>query len=289
MKNRIAIILAFMAFLCSGNLHAQSRDEVTYSDTYLDTVTLKKVFFLNDYSMIGVEYGASGHLTMFNPTRKTEPFYKQGTFGVYYTKYSKLFGYMPYFGLKVGLRHGYEGYKFKADKETGAISTIEGATQAIMEFVDLPMTALMHFDSQHFTTQVEVGIYGGYRMNIERIGDNVSDELRNSFKDTDNRFDYGLTGGLGFGLVYDPFEFQVHANVRYSWGSLYAPDYYSQYYYRFAYPLDVMVTAGLYFHITKRTGKTKPQLKREAYDHVFHPKPVAETKDEDPFNIRQSR
>ena len=43
----------------------------------------------------------------------------------------------------------------------------------------------------------------------------------------------------------------------------------SKYYYRFAYPFDFMVTAGLYFQLTKRTGKGKTQLRKEAYDAVY--------------------
>ena len=98
--------------------------------------------------------------------------------------------------------------------------------------------------------------------------------------DWDRRFDYGLTGGLGFGIVFDPVEFHVNANVRYSWGTIYDPDYYNKDFYRFAYPFDVMVTAGLYFQITKRTGKTKGQIKREAYEQVYHPKTDANTDSE---------
>ena len=46
--------------------------------------------------------------------------------------------------------------------------------------------------------------------------------------------------------------------------SLYKPNYYNQYYYRFAYPMDIGVVGGLYFHLTKRTGKTRAELRKEA-------------------------
>ncbi|MBQ2150294.1 MAG: hypothetical protein II434_02050, partial [Bacteroidales bacterium] len=57
--------------------------------------------------------------------------------------------------------------------------------------------------------------------------------------------------------------------VRYSWSNLYNPDYLSPYYYSFAYPLDVMVTAGLHFHISRKTGKTNAMLRKEARTIVF--------------------
>ena len=59
--------------------------------------------------------------------------------------------------------------------------------------------------------------------------------------------------------------------LRYSWSSLYEPDYASEYYYRFAYPLDIVITAGIYFQLTKRSGKSRAALRREAYDSVYNP------------------
>ena len=248
-----------------------------YSDLYLDTVQIKKVFTLNDYSMIGVEYGASGSMTMFTPTKKQSYLLAPSTMGVYYTRYGKLFNYLPYFGFKVGLRYSAEGYRFKEDKETHITPNQEGANSALIRIADVPFMGMFHVDGEHFSIMADIGIYGGYRLSIEREGDNVRDEIRNSFLEYEHRLDYGLTGGLGFSIVFAPFEFQVNANVRYSWGTLYDCDYASQYYYRFAYPLDVMVTGGLYYHITRRTGRTKPQLRREAYDRVYNPQKYEDT------------
>jgi hypothetical protein len=245
--------------------------KVDYPDSYLDTVSIKRVFMLNDYSMIGAEYGVSVSRTMFAPTKKQTNLFVPQVAGVYYTRYGKMFGYLPYFGMKIGVRYSSEGYRFKPDKETGVSPDVEGATQAIIKIVDAPFMAMFHVDTPHFSVFADAGIYGGYRLSIERTGNRVDPDIANSFLEYDHRFDYGLTGGVGFALVFDPFEFQVNANVRYSWGSLYAPDYASKDYYRFAYPFDVMLTGGLYFHITRRTGKTKPQLRREAYEHVYHP------------------
>ena len=137
--------------------------------------------------------------------------------------------------------------------------------------------AHFHSDGLHFKVMVDAGIYGGYRLGIERIGDRVREDVRHSFMEWDKRIDYGIAGGLGFGLVFNPVEFHVNANVRYSWGSLYEPDYVSKDFYRFAYPLDFMLTAGLYFQVTKRSGKTKAQIRREAYEQVYHPQTNADT------------
>ena len=242
--------------------------------------SLKKVFSLNDYTMVGVEYGASASKMQFNPSKTQTYMIAPGTFGVFVMKYGKLFDGSPNFGFKLGARYSHEGYQFKENKETGITPNLEGANKAIIEYAEVPFMAHFHSDGLHFKVMVDAGIYGGYRLSIQRIGDRVREEYRNAFMEWDRRLDYGLTGGVGFGIVFDPFEFHVNGNVRYSWGTLYNPDYYSQYFYRFAYPLDIMVTAGLYFQITKRTGKTRGQIRREAYQQVYFPKNEADSDSE---------
>jgi hypothetical protein len=60
---------------------------------------------------------------------------------------------------------------------------------------------------------------------------------------------------------------------KHSLSSLYAPDYYSQYYYRYAYPSNIVISAGLHFQLTKRTGKTKTELKKQAKEIVYGKNP----------------
>ena len=75
------------------------------SNEYLDTVQVKKKFLINDYSMIGVHYGVQLLNTSFNPVWNTQFIFKPNTFGITYTRYGKMFGFMPYFGFQVGLFH----------------------------------------------------------------------------------------------------------------------------------------------------------------------------------------
>ena len=243
-----------------------------FTDAYLDTVNVGKTFKLNDYSMIGVEYGGSGNRMMFNPPKTQTTLYLLDTYGIYYIRCYKLFDGSPVIGSKIGLRYSHEGYKFKENKETGLTPDIEGAKQAVMEVVELPFMLHLHTDGPNYMVAADAGIYGGYRLSIERTGDYVRDAIAHSFLETDRRFDYGLNAGIGFGIVVSPFEFHVNANVRWSWNSIYDPDYYSKDYFRFAYPFDVIVTAGVYYHLSRRTGKNRAQLRQEAYEQVYHPK-----------------
>ena len=72
---------------------------------------------LNDYILVGVQYGAGMSRMMWNPTQKQESVFMPYNFGITFTKYGKMFGYMPYFGFQAGIFLGQEGYKFKHNEE----------------------------------------------------------------------------------------------------------------------------------------------------------------------------
>lgn len=257
---------------------------------------------INDYSMIGFHGGITLSNCIWNPTMKQEYLFNPVNFGITYTRYGKMFNSLPFFGLQVGLVYGQEGYKFKRDEDKDYTPTVEGATQARFKMIELPMMAHIHVDFWKMKLMANIGLYGGYRLAIERTGPGVSEELKNNFKDTDIRFDYGIKGGVGLGFMFDPIEIHITAMYKYSMSSLYQPDhmpheypYYGQYYYRYAYPNNIVISAGVHFQLTKRTGKTKAQLRKEAKEIVdkglefkLEPelKPEMETK-QDP-NIKQN-
>lgn len=271
------LIVSCLLILLFVPVHSQDKTKLnpvdSFPDIYLDTVQVKKQFMINDYSLVGVQYGVSFNQMSFNPSEKQSMLFNPQYFGVTYTKYGKLFGFMPNFGLQVGLFYGHQGYKFKKDITTGNTYTIENATQAVMDVVEVPMLTQVHIDFWRMKLMVSAGIYGGYRLNIERTGDAVDAAIRNSFKDTDIRLDYGLKGGVGVAFEFDPIEIHFQGMVKYGWSSLYQPDYASQYYYRFAYPFDIVFTAGIHYQLTRKTGKTNHQLRQEAFDSVYKPQP----------------
>lgn len=224
----------------------------------LDTVDLKKTTMINDYSMIGVHYGVSMNRITFNPKMKQVYMYTPYNFGITYTRYGKMFNYMPYFGIQVGAYYLQEGYQLDEDY------AIENAQKAVFEIIEVPILAHLHYDFWKMKLMVNAGFYGAYRMSIERIGDYVNPDMVHTFTETDHRFDYGIKAGGGLGLIFDPVE--IHFMVTYKWGmgSLYKPDYRSEYYYRFAYANNLLFSVGVHFQLTKRTGKTTHYLKKEA-------------------------
>ena len=69
--------------------------------------------------------------------------------------------------------------------------------------------------------------------------------------------------------MFDPVEIHFNALFRWSWSSLNEPNYLSKYYYRYTYPMDIIATVGVHFQLTKRSGKTSAQLRREAREIVY--------------------
>lgn len=242
---------------------------IEYSDEYLDTVKINRKITINDYSMIGVQYGVALSQVMFNPSKKQGMLMNPMNIGIVYTRYGKMFGYMPYFGFQAGVFYGQNGYKFKIDKKTGEYSeNVDGATQARYTYLEVPLLAHMHIDVWHLKFILNAGLFGAYRKSVEREGD-IDSKYLTSFYDYDRRFEYGVKAGIGFGFIFDPVELHFQATYRYALGSLYKPDYKSEYYYRFAYPSDIIISAGLHFQLTRRTGKTKSQLKKEAKGLIY--------------------
>lgn len=277
MKKLIYITVLLLA--CSALIAQAQTTEVmvldvsSITDEQLDTIDVKKKLVVNDYSMIGIQYGAGLSQVMWNPTQKQDFLFSPINVGVTFTTYQKMFGYMPFFGFQAGLFYAREGYQFEYNEDKNYIYTVEGAEKAVIDVVEAPLLFQFHYDTWNFKIIAQVGCYAGYRLGIERFPGktgNVSEELRHSFKDTDRRMDYGLKGGVGFALVFEPVEVHFQAMYKHSLSSLYDPDYYSNYYYRYAYPSNIIISVGTHFHITKRSGKMKSEIKKLARDMVYN-------------------
>lgn len=285
MKTALILAAAFLAWNVSGQEKGRpDRDtlrivsEFTLPSTpdslsaYLDTVEVKKKMVINDYSMIGLQYGMNISQVSWNPSMRQKSLFFPYNFGIFYTRYGKMFGYMPYFGFQAGIIYTKEGYSFKPDDETEAWPDLggpySGVRQAVMDVIEVPLLAHIHVDFWKMKLLADIGFFVGYRLNIERSGQDTDPAIANSFIDTDRRFDYGIKGGAGFAFVFDPVEIHFTAMYKYSMGTLHQPDYYSTYYYRYSYPSNIVFSVGLHFQLTKRTGMTKHQLRREAKEQA---------------------
>lgn len=250
-------------------------DVSSITDEQLDTIDVRKKLVINDYTMIGVQYGAGLSRVSWNPSQKQDHVFTPINVGVTFTKYGKMFGYMPYFGFQAGFFYAREGYQFKYNEEKDYTYNIVGAERALIDVVEVPLLFQFHYDMWNFKILAQVGCFGGYRLSIERFDTKVTStvlkpEHQHSFLETDRRWDYGIKGGGGFALVFEPVEFQVMLSYKHSLSSLYEPDHASKYYYRYAYPYNFILSVGANFHITKRTGKTKAEIRKMAKDMVYN-------------------
>ena len=252
----------------------QLPDSVT--NEYLDSTPLPKKARINDYWIVGVHGGVSLQYGYFNPPRQTRFYPNLPVWGVSITRFATMMNTFPNLGMEVGFQHNYEGYNFKefeVDKDTYR-QDVDGYHQAYMEVPEVFVLTHGHIDmGQYVKINIKAGMYGGYRMNIHRIHDNEysvyhDPAIANEFRDTDNRWSYGVQGGLGFGLMFDPIEVHLGVQVKWGWSSFYKPDVVSPYYYRFAYPLDGAVTLGVYYQLSKRRGHTRPALRRLAREYL---------------------
>ena len=244
-------------------------DSVT--DDYLDHAPLPKKARINDYWIVGVHGGVSVQHGYFNPPRQVSFYPNQPVYGFSITRFATMMNTFPNLGMELGFQHNFEGYNFKEFESDGYMyrQNIDGAYEAYMEVPEAFLLTHGHIDMGQYTKIIlKVGVFGGYRTKITRLGPYVNPDIANVFKDTDNRWSYGVQGGLGFGVMLDPVEVHLNVQVKWGWSSFYQPDVASPYYYRFAYPLDGAVTLGVYYQLTKRRGHTRGALRRMAREMV---------------------
>lgn len=280
MRKSLIILICLIAGIPAFAQNYDVSDEIvvidvdSLTDEQLDTIDVRKKLVINDYSMLGVQYGVGLSRVSWNPSQKQDHVFTPLNAGVTFTTYGKMFGYMPYFGMQIGLFYAREGYQFKYNEEKDYIYNIVGAEKALIDVVEVPLLFQFHYDMWNMKIIAQVGCYGGYRLSIERFDTNVTrvplkPEHQYSFLETDRRWDYGIKGGGGIAFVYDPVEIQFMISYKHALASLYEPDYTSEYFYRFAYPYNFIFSVGANFHITKRTGRTKAELKKKAKEMVY--------------------
>ena len=265
-------LLTLILFASLLQLRAQDFYHLPDSVTglYLDTVVVKKPK-LNDYIMIGAFGGASLARGYFNPDRYTNFYLHYPVFGVSIVKYSAMFGIFPNMGTEFGAQLDYEGYQYQEYESNGKKyrSQTDGAYEAWMRVPEVFLLSHFHAEfGDHFKGMLKIGLFGGYRLDVHRSGPAVAPEYVNGFTDHDRRATYGARAGAGFGLVFEPIEIHLMANLKWGWSPYYEPDYYSPYYYRYAYPLDLNITLGVYFQLTKRYGRTRSALRKMAREAV---------------------
>ena len=227
MKKAIISLLTLLLVLS-----AYGQDDIFIFDmpddfAQLDTTAQTRRF--KSIHMIGVSYGVNWSGVNSSPKIGSEKVLTYNNIGIHYTYYHALWDQLFNFGLQVGARHGYEGYS----------SRTEGYGE-ICEVIEVPLLSQFKIDFSIFRLLVNLGTYGGYRLSTDKEG---------SFDKYDQRVDYGIIGGLGLAVVFKPFELHVEGNYKYSFASMYHTNKFSDIYWMYTYPQNIMLNASLHFHL----------------------------------------
>ncbi len=193
----------------------------------LDTVPTKPKF--KNIHMIGVSYTANLSGVTSTPKIGQERIWTFKNFGVSYTYYHAMWNHLFNFGVVVGAKHGYEGFTSPYDGY--------GETFEILEF---PLLSQFKIDLSRFRVLINLGPYYGYRLSTDKEG---------GFTKYDQRHDYGVIAGAGFAVVFKPLEFHIEANYKYALASIYHTNKYSDIYWIFTYPQNIMISASLHVHL----------------------------------------
>ncbi|MCF0173715.1 MAG: hypothetical protein HUJ95_00090 [Bacteroidales bacterium] len=257
----------------SQNFPAEGSSEVVQRDpkdaykipnVELDTIKVSSKPAINNYMLLGVYGGVGGGLTFWNPSMKQDLQFLPICVGFTFTHYEKMFGFLPYFGFQAGAEFCTDGYRLRKGYE------VYGFTAVRQQVIHAYYQGHMHFDFWKMKAIVNIGLYAGYRLAINRWNEydpeQGMEQYRRAFAPSDYRFDYGIRAGVGFGFVFDPIELHITATYKHSLQSIYHPDYLSKDYYRFANPMAFYLSVGIHYQISNRIGKTRQQLKSEARD-----------------------
>ncbi|MBR0255872.1 MAG: outer membrane beta-barrel protein [Bacteroidales bacterium] len=193
----------------------------------LDTVPTKPKF--KNIHMIGVSYTVNLSGVTSTPKIGQERIWTFKNFGVSYTYYHAMWNHLFNFGVVVGAKHGYEGFTSPYDGY--------GETFEILEF---PLLSQFKIDLSRFRVLINLGPYYGYRLSTDKEG---------GFTKYDQRHDYGVIAGAGFAVVFKPLEFHIEANYKYALASIYHTNKYSDIYWIFTYPQNIMISASLHVHL----------------------------------------
>ena len=227
MKKWFLSLLALLLFFS-----ARGQDDVfifEMPDDFAVLDTLEAPAKFKSIHMVGVSYGVNLSGVTSSPKIGQERVITYNNVGVCFTYYHALCDYLFNFGIQFGAMHGYEGYA----------SPIEGYGETC-EVIEFPLVSQGKIDFSRFRLLVNVGTYGGYRLSTDREG---------GFDKYDQRVDYGFIAGLGLAVVFKPFELHVEGNYKYAFASMYQTNKYSDIYWMYTYPQNIMLSASLHIHL----------------------------------------
>jgi len=202
---------------------------------------------LSAQHLIGVRggYNTSGIDFQRNDQPKTIPTYQN--FSLLYTYYHPMWDMFPFFGIQTGINIEQQGFAMP-----GGHPELYDITR--YQSLNIPFVSQFHVDFWKMRILVNLGAFGGYRFNTkERYYINETELISNKYVYDcyDVRIDYGFIGGGGLSIRFDPFEFHLECNYKYSLSMLYHPKRLSNSYYIYVYPHQLIFSLALHYRLSK--------------------------------------
>ena len=231
MRKKVAIaILLFVslgAFAQNGEgFNPFTEDELSI---LIQDSTTKATSHYKSSGMIGIRGSFQLNNVSATPDIQATGITSYKNLSLVYTYYNSLWDMMPYFGVQAAAKYGEWGFN------SGYLES-EHATYA-----ELSLLSQFHFDFLPFRFLFGIGPYAGYRLDTLKEND--------SWDNYDNRFEYGLMGGAGLGVVMGRFELQIEGDYQFSLSSVYHVNKYSDEYWLTAYPRNILVNLTLFYHL----------------------------------------
>ena len=229
-KTAIILFLACLSF----TLRAQNSDGYNpFTDEELSILlqdsTATRVDRHKPVDMIGVRYSYQINNVSSSPDIGAHPVGTYNNYSLVYTHYTSLWNMMPIFGVQAAAKYG-----------EWAVNS-DYLEPEHFKIAELSLLTQVHFDFSRFRFLAQIGPYTGYRLATLKEND--------SFDKYDNRFDYGLMGGIGFGVMFGRFEFQIEGNYQFSLSSIYHMNKYSDEYWLNTTPRNIVLSATLFYHL----------------------------------------
>jgi hypothetical protein len=158
---------------------------------------------------IGIREGVSTSSVAFNPARRDSSTFQALNVGLVYKYYIT-----TWTGIQLGVNYAEKGYVL--EDTTHRYRTLE-----------IPFLSQFHYEAWRIRILANVGIYASYYLNAEEsFKENDKEVLRAyEFKGRDNRFEYGMHFGGGFGIMLHPVEIQFEVGYQYGLSYLLKPRY----------------------------------------------------------------
>lgn len=175
---------------------------------------------------VGARYGAGLSMIYFTPHQNEKKGITPLNAAIAFRySNSEAQDYERYMNLMVELAYGTRGYSMDVRPIVSSDSTAGGTATRTSQVLELPLVMQAHIPLyKNFKLLITGVAYGAYYLKNTQKYEVNGRQVKETFAyDNFNGFEYGVGGGLGFGLSMDKTDFILDARYTASMSYLYKP------------------------------------------------------------------